>query len=73
MFVELREQRSSGAIRRGITGRSKTKVWPLFVLARKSGNIFDPYKHEEEAKRFFLKLNRRDYTYEVIIICNSML
>ena len=53
MFVELREQRSSGAIRRGITGRSKTKVWPLFVLARKSGNIFDPHKHEEEAKRFF--------------------
>ena len=38
MFVELREQRSSGAIRR---------------LARKSGNIFDPHKHEEEAKRFF--------------------
>jgi hypothetical protein len=26
MFAELREQRSSGAIRMGITGRSKTKV-----------------------------------------------
>ena len=32
-----------------------SKVRPLFVLARKSGNIFDPHKHEEEAKRFFLK------------------
>ena len=57
MFVELRERRSSGAIRRGITGRSETKVWPLFVLARKSGNIFDPHKHEEEA---IYEINQRN-------------
>ena len=46
MFVELREQRSCGAIRGGIISRGEQGE---IVHARKSFYISEPPKHEKEA------------------------